>query len=83
MKQEEAMSAVTIDSTRCKGCELCCRVCPQGVLRVAKQINTKGYFPAEVGDGTLCMGCCMCAVVCPDVAIEVRVHGVHYDFLGQ
>ena len=74
------MSSVTIDSEICKGCELCCQACPQGVLAPSRRLNAKGYYPAEVADGARCIACRLCAVVCPDVAIEIRVHGVHYDF---
>ncbi|MBI3894187.1 MAG: 4Fe-4S dicluster domain-containing protein [Candidatus Wallbacteria bacterium] len=74
------MSSVTIDQQICKGCELCCKACPQGVLAPSKRINPKGYYPAEVADGSRCIACRLCAVVCPDVAIQIHVHGVSYDF---
>ena len=47
------MPRVTIDNERCKGCELCTFACPQQVLGMSKDINTKGYFPARVVQGAL------------------------------
>ena len=74
------MPRIVVDSQMCKGCELCCRACPQGVLAPSRQINAKGYFPAAVANPGRCSGCRICAVVCPDVAIQVAVHGVRYEF---
>jgi len=73
------MPQVTIDKERCKGCELCTRACPQSVLGMSRDINTKGYFPAAVEHAPRCIGCRMCAIMCPDVAIKISVHGVHYS----
>jgi 2-oxoglutarate ferredoxin oxidoreductase subunit delta len=74
------MPRVKVDENRCKGCELCVNACPQKVLRMARTINLKGYFPAEPGRPELCIGCRICAIVCPDVAIEVGVHGCRYNY---
>ncbi len=73
------MPQVRIDRDRCKGCELCTHACPQGVLRMSREINSKGYFPAMVACGPRCIGCRLCAIMCPDVAIEVGVNGVRYN----
>jgi len=62
---------VTIDRNRCKGCELCTRVCPESVLAMSKEINDKGYFFAQVVDQPACIGCRFCGFMCPDVAIEI------------
>lgn len=63
---------VTVDVSRCKGCHLCIRVCPQGVLGVAKEINIKGFHPAEAQNLEKCTGCTLCAVMCPDVVLRVE-----------
>lgn len=68
-----AKGTVQIDQARCKGCQLCIDVCPQGVLQMDDtQLNAKGYHPAILTDaGGDCTGCAVCAVMCPDVAITV------------
>lgn len=73
------MPKVFIESDRCKGCELCNTACPQQILAMSKEINTKGYFYAQVTDYTRCIGCRLCAVYCPDVAITVRSYAVRYN----
>lgn len=64
---------VTIDQSRCKGCDLCTLFCPQDVLTLdPNTLNAKGYHPAMlVEDEKQCTGCAVCAVVCPDVCITV------------
>ncbi len=74
------MPLVSINSERCKGCELCVRACPQEIISMAKEINTKGYFYAEVVEQPRCIGCRLCAITCPDLAIEVEVNAVQYQY---
>lgn len=74
------MPRIDIARDVCKGCELCVHACPQGILRMSKEINKKGYFFAEVFDAPRCIGCRMCAITCPDVAIEMKVHGTMYHY---
>ncbi len=50
---------------------MCVKVCVTNGIRISKQSNKKGYFPAEPSDGE-CTGCGMCAIVCPDAVIEVE-----------
>jgi 2-oxoglutarate ferredoxin oxidoreductase subunit delta len=67
------MAKVTFDEERCKGCELCTTVCPQGIVGMtAERINSKGYHPAEVIEMEKCTGCAACARICPDVVIVVE-----------
>ncbi|MDI7266578.1 MAG: 4Fe-4S binding protein [Myxococcota bacterium] len=74
------MPKVQVDRDRCKGCEMCVAACPQQVLGLSRQINFKGYFPAEPVRPELCLGCRICAIVCPDVAVEIAVHGCQYAY---
>ena len=74
------MPLVTINPERCKGCELCVRACPQEILAMSDQINAKGYFYAHVVEQPRCIGCTLCALTCPDLAIEVSVNAVQYQF---
>ena len=63
---------IEIDTDRCKGCELCRSACPQDVIKLADDLNNKGYWPAVLLDPEYkCTGCALCAVVCPDGCITV------------
>ena len=67
------MVKVTINELLCKGCGLCARACPKGVLALSKtKLNAKGYHPAEVVDQASCIGCGSCFRTCPDVAIRIE-----------
>lgn len=67
------MVKLTISELVCKGCGLCVRACPKGVLALSKtKLNAKGYHPAEVADQAACIGCASCARTCPDVAIRIE-----------
>lgn len=76
------MPKAIIDKNLCKGCELCKNACPQSVIEMSKEINTKGYFPAEVVRPCQCIGCRLCAISCPDMAIQLGVNGAIYNFFG-
>ena len=67
------MVKVTIDEALCKGCGLCARACPKGIIELSKtKINAKGYHPAEVVKAEECIGCTSCARTCPDVVIRIE-----------
>lgn len=67
------MVKVMINELLCKGCGLCVRACPKGVLALSKtKLNAKGYHPAEPVDPESCIGCASCARTCPDVAIRIE-----------
>jgi len=66
------MPFIKIDSTRCKGCQLCISVCPRHMLALADVLNELGFQPVEVsGDPATCTGCMSCVLMCPDAAIEI------------
>ncbi|MCK4573030.1 MAG: 4Fe-4S binding protein [candidate division Zixibacteria bacterium] len=73
------MPGVTVDKNHCKGCELCVKACPQGILSMSRKLSVRGYYYAEVHDSSRCIGCRICAITCPDVAIEVHTHGTTYS----
>ncbi len=68
-----ARGTVTIEVDRCKGCELCITVCPQGVLQISREnFNARGYRSVKLVDpGGRCTGCTLCALICPDVVLTV------------
>ena len=56
---------------RCKGCQICIRLCPRNVLQVSEQNNAKGSRIPEIAPGKedACTMCGFCAMVCPEFAI--------------
>ena len=40
---------LAIDETRCKGCNLCTKVCPYKIFREGKKPNRKGIVVPETG----------------------------------
>jgi len=74
------MPKIEVNKERCKGCERCNLTCPQQIIGMSKELNTKGYHYAVVADSPRCIGCRICAITCPDMAIEVYVEGTHYEF---
>lgn len=67
------MVKVTVNEAVCKGCGLCARACPKGVIALSKtKLNAKGYHPAEIVNQADCIGCGSCFRTCPDVAIRIE-----------
>lgn len=63
--------AVVVDIEACKGCELCVEACPEDVLSLHNEVNSKGYHFAFMEHPDVCTGCANCGVVCPDTCITV------------
>jgi 2-oxoglutarate ferredoxin oxidoreductase subunit delta len=61
---------IVINIEKCKGCEVCLTACPNQVLAMSHEVNTKGYH-YSVKVNANCTGCANCAVVCPDAIITV------------
>jgi 2-oxoglutarate ferredoxin oxidoreductase subunit delta len=66
----KTIGTVTIAEQLCKGCDLCVVACPEHVLAMTTQLNSKGWpIVALVAEG--CTGCTLCADVCPDGVFTV------------
>ena len=76
------MPTIRVDKNHCKGCELCVKSCPQGILSMSREITLRGYFYAKLHDPSRCIGCRICAVVCPDAAITVHTHGTMFQLFS-
>jgi len=70
-KDKTAKGRIKINPELCKGCMLCTRACPKGIIRRGDVFNCKGYYVMVCNGCERCTGCAMCAQVCPDAAIEV------------
>ena len=62
---------IIVDRERCKGCEVCVASCPFDVLRLATEVNSRGYNYAEMAQPDKCTGCASCSIICPDSCITV------------
>ncbi len=64
---------IIIDIEICKGCLYCVEACPNGIIKAADRLNTKGYYPADFNpsEDNGCTACTLCAISCPEAAIEV------------
>jgi 2-oxoglutarate ferredoxin oxidoreductase subunit delta len=74
------MPRIDVDHERCKGCELCVKACPQGVLAIGTEMNGKGYFFVKRVEPARCIGCRLCCITCPDVALNMNVNGTVYHY---
>ena len=63
--------AVVVDREGCKGCGVCVNECPQEVLALHKEVNSRGYHFSYMENVEACTGCSNCGVVCPDTCITV------------
>jgi len=63
--------SITVNTERCKGCDLCVVACPSDVLELSQEVNSKGYNFALIINPDECTGCANCGYVCPDGCITV------------
>jgi 2-oxoglutarate ferredoxin oxidoreductase subunit delta len=63
--------AITVNTEQCKGCGVCVGACPDEVIALSHEVNSKGYTFAYMRQPAACTGCVSCAQVCPDSVITV------------
>jgi 2-oxoglutarate ferredoxin oxidoreductase subunit delta len=63
--------AVVVDTEGCKGCGLCVEACPEGVLALHMEVNSRGYHFSYMENPEACIGCSNCGVVCPDTCLTI------------
>ncbi len=66
-----AKGAIVVDTVKCKGCGVCVSACPTQVIKLADEVNGKGYHFAYMENPDACIGCTSCGIVCPDTCITV------------
>jgi 2-oxoglutarate ferredoxin oxidoreductase subunit delta len=63
---------VTVNTERCKGCNLCVVACPSDVLELhPREVNDKGYHYVYMKQPEECIGCANCGIVCPDGCLTI------------
>ena len=70
---------LNINKKKCKGCELCVINCPNNILKMSEEINSKGHHYVQelkkseekpyIKD---CTGCGLCFQMCPDLVITIN-----------
>ena len=77
------MKQLTIDETRCKGCNICTMVCPYKIFQIGVIPNKRGIYVPILHEAGKCANCRLqdlygrqicggCALICPDQAISWR-----------
>jgi len=67
----KVQGAVVVDIEGCKGCGICVVACPQGVLALNKEVNSRGYNYSYMANPEECIGCSNCGIVCPDTCLTI------------
>jgi 4Fe-4S ferredoxin len=71
---------LTLDKTRCAGCQICTLACPKEAIKTQKQPKIQGEKTKKAKvdiDLAKCTFCGICDVTCPYGAIKVTLNDVH------
>ncbi|MFB6082041.1 MAG: ferredoxin family protein [Halanaeroarchaeum sp.] len=60
---------ISVDTTLCKGCEICVAQCPTDVYEMQGTGPNSRPVPT---DAEACIDCSKCELLCPDFALEVE-----------
>ena len=66
------MVGIRIDQNRCKGCDLCLKMCPERVFEETQKIGGKGFKLREPVNTEDCSRCGLCQYFCPEEAIVLE-----------
>jgi 2-oxoglutarate ferredoxin oxidoreductase subunit delta len=70
-KHKSPNGTINLIKDRCKSCEFCTEFCPQGILEISDEFNTKGYHPPRIIKDGICIACRLCELICPEFAIHI------------
>ena len=82
MIEQPLNTAVWVDESRCKACDICVSYCPAGVLNMKEDIHAIQGMMIEVSHPEACIGCRDCELHCPDFAIYVAEKGFKFARLS-
>jgi 4Fe-4S ferredoxin len=71
---------LTLDKSRCAGCQICSLACPKEAITLTKQTKVAGAEAKKAKvdvDLAKCIFCGICDITCPYGAIKVTLNGEH------
>ncbi|MHA2168831.1 MAG: 4Fe-4S dicluster domain-containing protein [Candidatus Kariarchaeaceae archaeon] len=68
---KKPLGIVHVIPERCKECTYCWEFCPEDVLAMSEELNSRGYHYPAIAEGkdNTCINCGFCKEICPDFAI--------------
>lgn len=70
---KEKKGVIHVNREQCKGCGFCVEYCPNDVLALSVEFNSKGYHPPEIVNEEECVYCQLCETICPEFALFVTL----------
>ena len=70
---KEKKGVIHVDREHCKGCGFCVEYCPNEVLELSPEFNSKGYHPPDIVKEEDCIYCQLCETICPEFALFVTL----------
>jgi 2-oxoglutarate ferredoxin oxidoreductase subunit delta len=63
---------IQLNQKWCKGCYLCCEICPQKVFEKSATVSERGFPAVVIAHPERCTDCRQCERICPDLALDVK-----------